>query len=282
MSKRALPAAAIAARPGFRTVPAVSALDRYEPGVRAATGTDEPASISVFGVIGEDFWTGEGVTAKRISAALRSVGAKTDVAVNVNSPGGDYFEGLAIYNLLREHQGKVTVNILGMAASAASVIAMAGDETRIARAGFLMIHNVWVVAAGDRHQLRDAADWLEPFDQVAREIYAARTGLSDKDLGAMLDRETWIGGAEAVAKGFADDLLASDQVTVDPEGDGVGQAKALHKLDAVLARAGMTRTERRKLFADLKAGMPSAAQDDTPSAGVRQELEALRTALAAI
>lgn len=71
-----------------------------------------------------------------------------DVTVNINSPGGDMFEGLAIYNLLREYQGKVTVKVLGIAASAASVIAMAGDDIQIGRGAFLMIHNCWVVAMG--------------------------------------------------------------------------------------------------------------------------------------
>ncbi|MBN0106041.1 Clp protease ClpP, partial [Pseudomonas aeruginosa] len=90
--------------------------------------------------IGYDWWTGEGVTAKRIAGALRAIGGDVDVTVNINSPGGDVFEGLAIYNLLREHKGKVTVRVLGLAASAASFIAMAADEVKIARAGFLMIH----------------------------------------------------------------------------------------------------------------------------------------------
>ncbi|EPJ5267720.1 head maturation protease, ClpP-related, partial [Providencia stuartii] len=114
------------------------ALDKWNSGIRAASSDN---TISVLDVIGEDFW-GEGVTAKRISAALRAIGNQ-DVVVNINSPGGDMFEGLAIYNLLRAHNGKVTVNILGIAASAASVIAMAGDEIRMGRGAFLMIHNCW-------------------------------------------------------------------------------------------------------------------------------------------
>src|SRR5690606_16684123 len=161
--------------------------------------------------IGQDWWTGEGVTAKLIAAALRTTGKK-DVVVTINSPGGDYFEGLAIYNLLRDHPAKVTVKIAGIAASAASVIAMAGDEVQIARAGFLMIHNTWVMAASDKNGLRDVADWLEPFDDTAIDIYAARTGLEPKELARMLDRETWIGGNDAVEQGFADSLLSVDEI----------------------------------------------------------------------
>lgn len=122
------------------------AVDRWEPAVCAAAG-DAANSISIYDSIGEN-WEGTGVTAKRISAALRSIGDK-DVVVNVNSPGGDFFEGVAIYNLLREHAGKVTVRVLGVAASAASVIAMAGDEILMGDGSFLMIHNAWAVAVGN-------------------------------------------------------------------------------------------------------------------------------------
>ena len=116
MSKKQLPAAP-AGRPCARvtceTLP--SALDRWDGGIKAASTDDN--SISVFDVIGQDYW-GEGVTAKRIAGALRAMNG-ADVTVNINSPGGDMFEGLAIYNLLREYEGRVTVKVLGIAASAA-------------------------------------------------------------------------------------------------------------------------------------------------------------------
>lgn len=265
MSKRSLPKASFNVRADVRTVVTPKALDRWRP--ELAAKDDEPDNtISILDVIGQDFWTGQGVTLARVSAALRQIG-KRDVVVNINSPGGDYFEGLAIYNALRDHPAKVTVKILGVAASAASVIAMAGDEIQIARAGFLMIHNTWIVAMGDRHMLRDAADWLEPFDQVAVDIYAARTGLEPKALGKMLDREAWIGGAAAVEQGFADDFLPADAVGEDAKQKAAGQAlKAEARVNEILARAGVSRSERRSLVAAMKGGMPSAAAADTPSA----------------
>src|SRR5690606_4149771 len=107
---------------------------RWDSGIKAAEEKERTSSIH--DVIGQDFWTGEGVTARRIAGALRALG-KGPVTVNINSPGGDLFEGLAIYNLLREHNGEVTVKVLGLAASAASVVAMAGDTVQVARAGFL-------------------------------------------------------------------------------------------------------------------------------------------------
>lgn len=274
MSKRKLPAAQIGARPGMRTEIMPSALDRWNADVHAATDTESENTISVLDVIGAD-WFGDGVTAKRISAALRAIG-KNDVVVNVNSPGGDYFEGLAIYNMLREHPAKVTVKVLGIAASAASVIAMAGDEIQIARAGFLMIHNTWVVAGGDRHALRDVADWLEPFDQAAVDIYAARTGMDDADLAKMLDRETWIGGSDAVDKGFADGLLDSDEVTSQTKNSIESRpVVAAHKIDTLLARAGVSRSERRDLVNALKGGKPGAASTGMQDAAVITEVENL-------
>src|SRR5690606_18583381 len=169
------------------------ALDRWNPGIQAAAAEEAERSISVYDVIGYDYWTGDGVTAKRVAAALRQMG-KGPVTVNVNSPGGDMFEGLAIYNLLREHDGEVTVKVLGLAASAASIIAMAGDTVQIARAGFLMIPNAWVLAAGNRHDLREYADTLEPFDRAMADIYAARTGEDAEAMAKLMDAETWIGG----------------------------------------------------------------------------------------
>jgi ATP-dependent Clp protease protease subunit len=268
MSNRDLPKASFNVRGDLRTVITPKALERWRPEVKAADSGDDPATISILDVIGQD-WMGNGVTASRISAILRNIG-KRDVVVNVNSPGGDYFEGLAIYNLLREHPAKVTVKILGVAASAASVIAMAGDEVQIARAGFLMIHNTWIVAMGDRNALREAADWLEPFDQVAVDIYAARTGLEPKSVAKMLDRETWIGGTEAVDKHFADGFLPADAVTETAKA-AAGQAlKAEFRIDEILARAGVPRSERRNLVAAMKGGTRDAAATDTPSAVVDQ------------
>lgn len=277
MSKRKLPAAEITARPGLRTELIPSALNRWNPDVHAADGAADN-SISILDVIGQD-WFGEGVTAKRISAALRAIGEQP-VTVNINSPGGDYFEGLAIYNILREHNAAVTVKILGIAASAASVIAMAGDDVQIARAGFLMIHNTWVVAIGDRHQLRDVSDWLEPFDQTAVDIYAARTGLDAGELGKMLDRETWIGGSDAVDKGFADGLLASDEIGSGASNSTEGRpVVAAHKIDTLLARAGVTRSERRELLHALKGGTPGAAPAGMQDAAVITGVESLLASL---
>jgi ATP-dependent protease ClpP protease subunit len=238
---------------GLRFDLSPKALDRWNPSIQAAASDDN--SISIFDVIGQDFWTGEGVTAKRIAGVLRSFG-DGDVVVNVNSPGGDMFEGLAIYNLLREHPGHVTVKVLGVAASAASIIAMAGDEIQIARAGFLMIHNAWTYAAGNRHDFRAYADYLEPFDASMADVYVARTGQDIKAVEKMMDGETWIGGSKAIDQGFADTLLASDEIEAGEERPA---ALAVRRVENALRASGMPRTEAMRLISDFKAGLRDAA-----------------------
>lgn len=273
MSRRKLPAADVAAKPGRQTIVTPSVFDRWNTAVRQAD-EDAENTISILDVIGQDWW-GEGVTSKRIAAALRQIG-KQDVIVSINSPGGDYFEGLAIYNMLRDHPAKVTVKVLGIAASAASVIAMAGDEVQIARAGFLMIHNTWVIAMGDRHALRDVADWLQPFDQTAVDIYAARTGIDPKELGKMLDKETWIGGADAVETGFADSLLSSDEVTAKAKNETeTRELHALRELETYLAMANCSRSKRADLVAALKGGQRDAAATSQRDAAVVAGVEDL-------
>ncbi|MDH0439401.1 head maturation protease, ClpP-related [Enterobacter cloacae] len=280
MSKKQLPVAP-AGRPCARvtceTLP--SALDRWDGGIKAAATDDN--SISVFDVIGQDYW-GEGVTAKRIAGALRAMNG-ADVTVNINSPGGDMFEGLAIYNLLREYEGHVTVKVLGIAASAASVIAMAGDDIQIGRGAFLMIHNCWVYAMGNRHDFAELAQSLEPFDNAMADIYAARSGLDMAAVQKLMDAESYIGGSDAVAKGLADSLLSADAVS---DGDE-SPAAALRKLDALLAKTNTPRSERRKLIKALSGGMPGAVttNDGTPGAAEEikpETLNSLESALAAL
>lgn len=281
MTIRDLPAAKVSARPGLRSELAPSALDRWNADVRAAAKDDAENTISVLDPIGAD-WFGEGVTAKRVAGALRAIGNK-DVVVTINSPGGDYFEGLAIYNLLREHPAKVTARVVGIAASAASVIAMAADEVQIARAGFLMIHNTWVMAAGDRHAMRDVADWLEPFDLAAVDIYAARSGIEAKEIGRMLDRETWIGGADAVEKGFADSLLAADEIDSSTKNSSDTRPQnAIRKIEHYLAKAGVSRKERTDLVMAVKGSQRDAAATGLRDAAVLAEVSNLLSEIRSI
>lgn len=235
-----------------------SVLERWNSGIRASSIGDEN-TISIFDEIGFNYWTGEGVTAKRIGAVLRSLNGEA-VTVNVNSPGGDMFEGIAIYNQLREYSGAVTVKILGLAASAASIIAMAGDDIQISQSAFLMIHNCWGAIVGNRHDFVAAAEKMTPFDSAMQDVYAARSGMEKTDIGKMMDAETWINGTEAVEKGFADSLLSTDSTLHGEESPVV----ALRKIDALLVKNNVSPTERKRLLKALQGNMPKASLSANP------------------
>ncbi|CAM9227403.1 MULTISPECIES: head maturation protease, ClpP-related [Acinetobacter] len=252
------------------------AFDRWNPAIKASDENEN--TIGIYDPIGYDYWDDSGVTAKRISAALRSLDG-ADVVVNINSPGGDVFEGLAIYNLLREYKGHVTVRVLGVAASAASFIAMAADEIQIARAGFFMIHNAWTGLWGNRNDLRETADFLEQIDDTIADIYHVRSGLSMDELKADMDKERWINGRDAIDSGFADAFLPSDVVVEDTK-NFTKEKVAAHKADILLAKAGMSRSSRRELIQDLK-GTPGATNQATPSASndvLESVLQSMRNA----
>ncbi|AGT08343.1 head maturation protease, ClpP-related [Paracoccus aminophilus] len=266
MSLRKLPEIAAARLPTVCAFePDADAVERWSPGMMAAVSGE--TTISILDVIGEDYWTGGGVTSKRVAAALRAIGDQ-DVVVDINSPGGDFFEGVAIYNALRAHPRKVTVRVIGLAASAASIIAMAGDEIQIGKAGFLMIHNSWVMAIGNRHDLADAARTMEPFDDAMATVYSDRAGATKAKVTEWMDGETWFNGEQAVQEGLADAFLAADAVAEDKtKAEAARGVNATRRIDARLAKTGMPRTERRALLAELKGGTPDAAPPATHDAG---------------
>jgi ATP-dependent protease ClpP protease subunit len=219
---------------------------RWNPDIRAAEGDDNAATIGIYGVIG-DTYDGTGWTAARVSGILRSVGADTPLCVNINSTGGDFFEGCGIYSLLRGHKAKVSVNVIGIAASAASVIAMAGDEVNISEAGFLMIHKAWTVAAGNADDMTKLAGTLNQFDGAMADLYAARAGIKAEDAMSMMAAETWIGAAQAVKLGFASAIINPDDITQEDSGNA--KAKAL--VDASLARAGYSLNARAEIMTEI-------------------------------
>lgn len=255
MSLKKLPELQASGRGRIQSYVSPNAFARWSPGVQAAAGDSPDNTISILDVIGEDWWTGEGVTSNRIAGALRAIGER-DVVVNVNSPGGDMFEGVAIYNMLREHKGKVTIQVLGLAASAASIVAMAGDEIRIGRPSFLMIHNCWCLAAGNRHDFAAMSEQMAPFDAAMADVYQARTSVDLKRIESLMDRETWIGGSAAVAEGWADNLLGEGDIKDSGSG---AQAASVRRIEAALRSSGMPRSEAQRLLSDFKAGLSDSS-----------------------
>lgn len=238
-----------------------------------AAASEDPQTITIYDVIGEDPWSGGGFSSKKMAAILRNIGAK-DVTVRINSPGGSVFEGFAIYNELRNHKAKVAIEIMGIAASAASYIAMAGDEIRMGLGTFLMVHNCWGMVIGNRHDLDEAATVMEQIDNAQIDIFEARTGLKRAEIIKYLDAETFFSASEAVAKGFADSLM---------ERAAAGETKAKadkpvfakRQLDALLAQAGVPRFERRRLLQEATGGTQDAALTVTQDAGLEAGLREL-------
>lgn len=258
------PVPSLATRPKVTCEILPSALAKWDSDLRASSET--PDSIDIYGVIGEDVWTGGGTTPKSISAALKAARGR-DVQVNINSPGGDMFDGLAIYGQLREYPGSVNVRVLGVAASAASIVAMAADHMEIARAGFLMIHNAHVLAAGNRHDFAAMAVLMAPFDAAMASVYAARTGDTVEAVGEIMDAETWIGGQAALDGGFADSLLSSDATEIVEGGGRQARANVARQIEAALVKQGFTRSQSRAMLHQHKAGLCDA--DPTGDPGMR-------------
>lgn len=274
MSLRQLPKINALSIDGVKWDAPSDAVGRWDAAVKGAADSD---TITMYDMIGSDGWS-EGVTAKRIGAALRSIGSR-DVTVLINSPGGDFFEGLAIYNLLREHPHKVTVKVVGLAASAASVIAMAGDEIQVAKSGFLMIHNAWSLVIGNRHDLRSAADVMDQFDASMAELYSAAAGIDIEEAARLMDAETWMNGQAAVDAGFATALLDADEIVAEQEQTNSALA-AKRKVDALLAKQGMPRSERRSLLGQI-TGTHDAAPGATHDAGAELVAD-MKAAIAAL
>mgnify|MGYP003654072712 FL=1 len=160
--------------------------------------------IQIYDVIGQDMF-GEGVTAKGIKAELDAI-ESGDLTVRINSAGGDVFEGLAIFNLLKEFDGKVTVKVDGYAASIASVIAMAGDEVIMGQGAMFMLHNPYTFSMGDAEELRAQALVLDEVRDSLISTYKTRVSASEDELKTILDAETWFGADESKAFGLADSL----------------------------------------------------------------------------
>ncbi|MFZ5745269.1 MAG: head maturation protease, ClpP-related [Pseudomonadota bacterium] len=228
--------------------------------------------IEMYDVIGYDWWDGGGVTAKGVSDQLKAFKGQP-VTVMINSPGGNMFEGIAIYNLLRERDGEITVKIVSLAASAASVIAMAGDRIEISAASFLMIHNCWVVAIGNRNDMQATAEWLAPFDAAIAEVYAMRSGRTVEECASWMDAETYMSGATAIERGFADALLSADATDEDPAaGAKARDIATVRSTEQALLASGMTRTQARAHINQIKGkreAAPEAMQDAGEPAWVK-------------
>jgi len=170
------------------------------------------AELLIYSEIGDSFW-GDGVTAKQFSADLKTVIDAKTLNVRINSPGGSVFEGTAIYNQLKRFPGNVVVDIDGLAASIASVIALAGNEVRMASNALYMIHDPSGIVMGSAEDMRKMADTLDLVRDTIVGVYHGKTQLSQDDLAALMTAETWMGAEEAKAKGFVDTITGEVSIS---------------------------------------------------------------------
>lgn len=175
--------------------------------------SDEVRTLYLNGVISEETWWGDEVTPKMFKDEL--LAGTGDITVWINSPGGDVFAAAQIYNMLMEYTGKVNVKIDGLAASAASVIAMAGGDVYMSPVSMLMIHNPSTIAIGDSEEMLRAKALLDEVKESIINAYELKTGLSRTKLSHLMDAESWMNANKAIELGFADKIMFMESETPD-------------------------------------------------------------------
>lgn len=175
------------------------------PGFEFKAASADAADLYLYESIGAG-WD-EGITAKQFSTDLKALGQIKTLNIYINSPGGSVFDGVGIFNVLKRHRAEKIVTIDGIAASIASVIAMAGDEIRIATNGMFMVHDPWAMAIGSAADMRKMADSLDKVRDAILTTYEDRTTTDRETLQQWMADETWMSAQEAVDAGFADSIV---------------------------------------------------------------------------
>jgi len=177
---------------------------------RAAT--EKAGELLLYGPISMDSWWGDEVTPQQFADDLAALGDIDTLTVYINSGGGDVFAGQAIYSILKRHKAKVITYVDGLAASIASLVAMAGDTVIMPKNSMLMVHNPWTFALGNSNELRKMADDLDQIRESMIVVYVDKTGLTRDEVIALLDMEKWMTAEEAIDEGFADEIAAEKKI----------------------------------------------------------------------
>jgi ATP-dependent Clp protease, protease subunit len=170
------------------------------------TEEGKKGELYIYGPISSQTWWGDEISPKNFKNDLDLLGDISELTVYINSDGGDVFAGQAIHSMLKRHQAKVTCYIDGLAASIASIIAMAGDVVHMPTNAMIMIHNPWTYAAGNAEEFRKMAETLDKIRESSVAVYQEKTGLSEKKIIEMMDAETWMSAKDAKKLGFADEI----------------------------------------------------------------------------
>jgi ATP-dependent Clp protease protease subunit len=248
---------------------------------------DDVAEISIFGDIGASFWGG-GVTPEDFKRDFDEIKNAKEIHLLINSPGGNVFDGIAIYNIIASERKKVYVEVLGLAASAASIIALSGSSLTMHEGSFFMIHNAWGLAMGPAEEMRKMADTLDKISGELINIYESHSALDEKEIIEYMNNETWFTAEEALEAGFADkmdkqmDVAAS--ISVDPSIYGYKHVPEeiservedksppdnIRAYEAFLRDAGYSRKEAKRIAAE---GFEADRRDAEPEAPQRDVAE---------
>lgn len=250
--------------------------------------------IWLYDQIGASFW-GDGITAKSFQKDLSALGKVTNIDLRINSPGGDVFEGFAIYNQLAQHPAEIDVYVDGVAASIASVIAMSGDKIRMAKNSMMMIHNPQGVAVGDEREMDRVKALLGQVKSNLTSTYVDRTGNKAADIEAWMDDETWFTAEAAVERGFADAVIGEQAVAACfdmsrfrkvpqalQEGLRAGTTPddSMRRMRMDRMRASASAIQQAAFEREF-AGMSEAARQALRAAGI-STVDALRNAMTAL
>ena len=217
---------------------------------------DGARTLYLDGAIAEESWLGDEITPKQFKSELLS--GDGNITIWINSPGGDVFAASQIYNMLMEYKGSVTVKIDGIAASAASVIAMAGGEVLMSPVSMLMIHNPMTIAIGDTEEMGKAIAMLDEVKESIINAYEIKTGLSRSRISHLMDAESWFNAKKAVELGFADNILFTGEAPGTEVSDGL-----------IFSRQAVTNSILRKL-------PQKEANTGTPTESLRKRLFLLK------
>lgn len=183
----------------------------------------DTAVLTCYDVIGKMWGGPDEITASNIKKSLDAASKAKSISIRINSPGGQGFEGVAIYNLVKSYGKPVAVFVDGMACSAASIVAMAGDTITMGVGSTMMIHNALTGLYGNAAELRKTAELLDKVSSDFADIYVLRTGVDKAKVQAMMDAETYMSAGEAVTLGFATDTSAPDTATDEEVGNNLRQ-----------------------------------------------------------
>lgn len=203
------------------------------------------SEITIYGVIGTSWWN-DSFSATDIDNALNAAG-ENEIIINLNSPGGDAFDGISIFNRLKRHQGKVTIHVDGWACSAASIIAMAADELIMGLGSMLMIHEASNIVWGTKTEMRKEADILDELEEGIIDIYMTKANVSREEIRAKVDAETWFSAKSAVEIGFANTAEG-----IESEASGTA------------TNSVMSQEEKRNIMNELKGILKPNNQNQEP------------------